>query len=191
MTRPGEGSLAAAEEHGPKALVGNAVKAEEAGFDFVASSDHFHPWLDSQGHAPFAWSVLGAVAARTSRIGIATGVTCPILRYHSAIVAQAAATVALLSDGRVTLQLGAGERLNEHIVGMGWPAVSTRHAMLREAIEIIPNMAEIVGYGPTSPSSASAPTRTPSCASGPTSSSPGCATCRRQRWQRNHSGVMQ
>lgn len=125
------------EEHGPNALVENAVRAEEAGFDFVASSDHFHPWLDSQGHAPFAWSVLAAVAARTARIGIATGVTCPMIRYHPAIIAQAAATTALLSDGRFTLQLGSGERLNEHVVGRGWPSVSTRHAMLREAIEII------------------------------------------------------
>ena len=91
------------EEHGPKALVENAVRAEAAGFDFAAASDHFHPWLKAQGHAPFAWSVLGAVAQATSTIDLATGLTCPILRYHPAIVAQAAATIAVLSDNRFTL----------------------------------------------------------------------------------------
>ena len=96
------------EEHGPKALVANAVRAERAGFDFVSISDHFHPWLDAQGHAPFAWSVLGAIAPATAKIGIATGLTCPILRYHPAIVAQAAATIAVMSDGRFTLSVGAG-----------------------------------------------------------------------------------
>ena len=125
------------EEHGPADLVRNARRAEEAGFDFVAISDHFHPWLDSQGHSSFAWSVLGAVAATTERIGIATGVTCPILRYHPAIVAQAAATIALLCDGRFTLQIGAGERLNEHVVGRGWPPADVRHEMLEEAVDII------------------------------------------------------
>ena len=125
------------EEHGPSELVRNAQRAEEAGFDFVAISDHFHPWLDSQGHSPFAWSVLGAVAATTSRVGIATGVTCPILRYHPAIVAQAAATTAIMSDGRFTLQVGAGERLNEHVVGKGWPATDLRHEMLEEAVDIM------------------------------------------------------
>jgi G6PDH family F420-dependent oxidoreductase len=126
-----------AEEHGPGALVANARRAEELGFDFVAISDHYHPWLDSQRHASFAWSVLGGVAATTERIGIATGVTCPFLRYHPAIVAQAAATVGVLSGGRFTLQLGSGERLNEHVVGRGWPPVSVRHEMLSEAIDII------------------------------------------------------
>jgi G6PDH family F420-dependent oxidoreductase len=124
------------EEHGPAALVANAVLAEQAGFDFVSSSDHFHPWLDEQGHAPFAWSVLGAVAQATARIGITTGLTCPIIRYHPAIIAQAAATVALLSDGRFSLAVGAGERLNEHVTGARWPAVPERHAMLGEAIAI-------------------------------------------------------
>jgi G6PDH family F420-dependent oxidoreductase len=127
----------AAEAFGPGDLVRQAVAAERAGFDFVEISDHFHPWLDVQGHSPFAWSVLSAIAAETDRIGLATGVTCPTVRYHPAIIAQAAATVQLLSDGRFTLGIGAGERLNEHVVGRGFPAVRTRHAMLREALEII------------------------------------------------------
>lgn len=124
------------EEHGPKALVENAALAEKAGFDFVSISDHYHPWLQAQGHAPFAWSVLGAIAHATSRIGIATGLTCPILRYHPAIIAQAAATVAVMSDGRFTLAVGAGERLNEHVTGARWPSIPERHAMLGEAIDI-------------------------------------------------------
>ncbi|MFF1459606.1 TIGR03557 family F420-dependent LLM class oxidoreductase [Streptomyces sp. NPDC058330] len=128
----------AAEAFGPGELVRQAVLAERAGFDFVEISDHYHPWLDNQGHSPFAWTVLGSIAARTERIGLATGVTCPTVRYHPAIIAQAAATLALLSDGRFTLGLGSGERLNEHVVGRGFPdAVSTRQDMLREALEII------------------------------------------------------
>lgn len=125
------------EGNGPKDLVKQAVLAEEAGFDFLVISDHYHPWLTSQTHAGFAWSILGAVARATERIQLATMVTCPIMRYHPAIIAQAAATVGVLSDGRFTLGLGAGERLNEHIVGRGWPSVHVRHAMLREAITII------------------------------------------------------
>jgi len=124
------------EEHGPAALVENARRAEAAGFDFVSISDHFHPWLESQGHAPFAWSVLGAIAQATSRIGIATGLTCPIIRYHPAIIAQAAATIAVLSENRFTLAVGAGERLNEHVTGARWPSVPERHDMLGEAIDI-------------------------------------------------------
>ena len=125
------------EEHGPAELVRNARKAEQAGFDFAAISDHYFPWLPEQGHAPFAWSVLGAVAQATQRLGLMTAVTCPIMRYHPAIVAQAAATVALLARGRFTLGLGAGERLNEHVVGHGWPGVAERHERLAEALEII------------------------------------------------------
>jgi G6PDH family F420-dependent oxidoreductase len=125
------------EEHGPRELVANAQRAEEEGFDFTLISDHYHPWLESQGHASFAWSVLGAIAAGTRRIEIGTGLTCPIMRYHPAIVAQAAATVAVLSGGRLTLQVGAGERLNEHVVGEGWPGTPVRHAMLGEAVDII------------------------------------------------------
>ncbi|MBB6439491.1 TIGR03557 family F420-dependent LLM class oxidoreductase [Streptomyces candidus] len=127
-----------AESFGPAELVRQAVLAEEAGFDFVEISDHYHPWLDSQGHSPFAWTVLGGIAAKTSRIGLATGVTCPTVRYHPAIIAQAAATLALMSEGRFVLGLGSGERLNEHVVGHGFPdTVRTRHEMLREALEII------------------------------------------------------
>jgi G6PDH family F420-dependent oxidoreductase len=127
----------ASEAFGPKELVRQAVRAEQAGFDFVEMSDHFHPWLDTQGHSSFTWSVLGTIAAKTQHLELATGVTCPTVRYHPAIIAQAAATLALLSDGRFTLGVGAGERLNEHIVGRGFPGVRKRHAMLREALEII------------------------------------------------------
>ncbi|MFY1594263.1 TIGR03557 family F420-dependent LLM class oxidoreductase [Micromonospora sp. WMMD737] len=127
----------ASEGHGPQEIIRQAIRAEEAGFDFVEMSDHFHPWLDTQGHSSFTWSVLGAVAAKTERIGLATGVTCPTVRYHPAIIAQAAATLALISDGRFTLGVGAGERLNEHVVGQGFPSVRGRHERLREALEII------------------------------------------------------
>ena len=126
-----------AEGFGPKELVRQAVRAEEVGFDFVEISDHFHPWLYDHGHSPFAWSVLASIAASTERLELATGVTCPSIRYHPAIVAQAAATVALLSDGRFTLGVGSGEQLNEHVVGRGWPSVAERHEVFREALEII------------------------------------------------------
>lgn len=125
------------EQAGPKQLVEDLVHAEQAGFEFSVISDHYFPWLDSQGHAPYAWSVLGAAAHATERIGLMTYVTCPTRRYHPAVVAQKAATVALLSDGRFTLGLGAGENLNEHVVGGGWPPVNTRHEMLDEAVQII------------------------------------------------------
>jgi G6PDH family F420-dependent oxidoreductase len=125
------------EEHGPNALVRNAERAEAAGFDFAAISDHFFPWIEEEGHSPFAWSVLGALAKATQRIGLVSAVTCPIMRYHPAIVAQAAATVALLSDGRFTLGLGSGERLNEHIIGEGWPGLRERQERLSEALDII------------------------------------------------------
>jgi len=100
-------------------------------------SDHFHPWLEAQGHSGFTWNLLSAIAAKTDRIALATGVTCPSVRYHPAIIAQAAATLSIISDGRFTLGVGAGERLNEHIVGQGFPAVGERHERLREALEII------------------------------------------------------
>ena len=125
------------EQSGPKQLVGYGVDAERLGFDFLVSSDHAFPWLDEQGHAPYAWTLLGAVAQATSRVGLMTYVTCPTVRYHPAIVAQKAATVGVLSDGRFTLGLGAGENLNEHVVGERWPAVGERHDMLEEAVEII------------------------------------------------------
>src|SRR4051812_43067537 len=125
------------EEHGPADLVRNAQRAEQAGFDFAAISDHFFPWVEEQGHSPFAWSVLGALANSTRRIGLMTAVTCPIMRYHPAIIAQGTATVGVLSDNRFTLGLGAGERLNEHIVGEGWPGRGERHQRLSEAADII------------------------------------------------------
>jgi G6PDH family F420-dependent oxidoreductase len=125
------------EQSGPTSLVANAAAAEAAGFEFEVISDHYFPWLDSQGHAPNAWAVLGAVAQATERVELMTYVTCPTVRYHPTVVAQQAATVGLLSDGRFTLGLGAGENLNEHVVGRGWPPVNVRHEMLAEAIEII------------------------------------------------------
>jgi len=125
------------EEHGPADLVHNLVRAEQAGFDLAAISDHFFPWVEEQGHAPFAWAVLGALAQASTRIGLMTAVTCPIMRYHPAIIAQGAATLAVLSGDRFTLGLGAGERLNEHIVGEGWPGIGERHERLSEALDII------------------------------------------------------
>jgi G6PDH family F420-dependent oxidoreductase len=126
------------EQRGPRELVSDAVAAEEAGFDFEVISDHYFPWLDAQGHAPNAWAVLGAVATATRRVPLMTYVTCPIVRYHPAVVAQQAATVALLAgEGRFVLGLGAGENLNEHVVARGWPPVNVRHEMLGEAVEII------------------------------------------------------
>ncbi|MGP3769235.1 LLM class F420-dependent oxidoreductase [Streptomyces sp. SDT5-1] len=125
------------EQAGPRELVGHAVGAEETGFDFSVTSDHYFPWLRSQGHSPYAWSVLGAVAQATSRLPLMTYVTCPTFRYHPAVVAQKAATMQLLSEGRFRLGLGSGENLNEHVVGRGWPAVDVRHEMLEEAVTII------------------------------------------------------
>jgi len=125
------------EQSGPKDLVRHAVAAERAGFDLAVSSDHYFPWLSAQGHAPYAWSVLGAVAHATTEIELMTYVTCPTMRYHPAVVAQKSATLQLLADGRFTLGLGAGENLNEHVVGGGWPGVDTRQAMLAEAVDII------------------------------------------------------
>jgi G6PDH family F420-dependent oxidoreductase len=126
------------EQRGPRELVADAVAAEQAGFDFEVISDHYFPWLDAQGHAPNAWAVLGAVATATQRVPLMTYVTAPILRYHPAVVAQQAATVALLAgDDRFVLGLGAGENLNEHVVGRGWPPANVRHEMLGEAVDII------------------------------------------------------
>ncbi|MCU1425443.1 MAG: class F420-dependent oxidoreductase [Microbacteriaceae bacterium] len=125
------------EQSGPKDLVRYAVAAERVGFDFEVSSDHYSPWLTSQGHASYAWSVLGAVAQATERVDLATYVTCPTMRYHPAVVAQKAATMQLLSDGRFMLGLGSGENLNEHIIGEGWPPIAQRQDMLEEAVQII------------------------------------------------------
>ncbi|BBY26354.1 LLM class F420-dependent oxidoreductase [Mycolicibacterium sediminis] len=125
------------EQSGPKQLVEYAVSAERVGFDFEVSSDHFSPWLSSQGHAPNAWTMLGAVAHATNTVELFTYVTCPTMRYHPAIVAQQAATLQILADGRFTLGVGSGENLNEHVVGKGWPTVARRLDMLQEAIHVI------------------------------------------------------
>lgn len=125
------------EQSGPADLVRDAVLAEDAGFDFEVISDHFFPWLDSQGHSPNAWPILGAVAHATRRVEFMTYVTSPIGRYHPAVIAQQAATVALLSEGRFSLGLGAGENLNEHVIGAGWPGANVRHERLAEAVQII------------------------------------------------------
>ncbi len=124
------------EQSGPTQLVDYAVRAEQVGFDFAVCSDHYYPWLPEQGHAPNAWAVLGAVAYATHTMDLMSFVTCPIRRYHPAVVAQQAATVGVMSQGRFTLGMGAGENLNEHVVG-AWPQVGQRHAMLAEALEII------------------------------------------------------
>jgi G6PDH family F420-dependent oxidoreductase len=125
------------EQSPPDQLVRDVVAAEQAGFDFSVTSDHYQPWLSEQGHSGYAWAILGAAAQATERIGLMTYVTCPILRYHPAVVAQKAATVQILSGNRFRLGLGAGENLNEHVVGKRWPAVGARHEMLGEAIEVI------------------------------------------------------
>jgi G6PDH family F420-dependent oxidoreductase len=134
------------EQAGPKELVSHVVGAEEVGFDFAVSSDHFFPWLDSMGHAPNAWVTLGAAAQATSRIDLMTYVTCPIMRYRPAVVAQQAATLQILADGRFTLGLGAGENLNEHVIGEGWPPVAVRHEMFAEAVQLIKELLAGDGY---------------------------------------------
>ncbi|HVD26019.1 MAG TPA: TIGR03557 family F420-dependent LLM class oxidoreductase [Gaiellaceae bacterium] len=131
------GYALSSEEHGPKQLVGFARQAEETGLEFAMISDHFHPWTDAQGQSPFVWSVIGGIARETSRLRLGTAVTCPTIRTHPAIVAHAAATSGVLTDGRFFLGVGAGENLNEHVVGEGWPAPDERLAMLEEAIEVM------------------------------------------------------
>ena len=134
------GYTLSSEEHGPLSLVDNARLAEDAGFDFVSVSDHFHPWVGAQGHSPAVWPVLGAVAASTRRIQVAVGVTCPIIRIHPAVIAHQAATASLLLGDRFTLGVGSGEALNEHILGHRWPSPPVRLAMLEEAVAIIRNL---------------------------------------------------
>ena len=131
------GYALSSEEHPPADLVSQARRAEEAGFGFALVSDHFHPWIDRQGQSPFVWSVLGAIAEATDRIELGTGVTCPTMRIHPAIVAQAAATTAALMPGRFFLGVGTGENLNEHVLGMRWPSADIRREMLEEALEVI------------------------------------------------------
>ena len=131
------GYALSSEEHPTAGLVRNASQAEEAGFDFALISDHYHPWVDAQGHSPFVWTVLGGIARETRRLEVGTGVTCPMIRIHPAIIAQAAATTADLFDGRFFLGLGTGENLNEHILGDHWPPYDERREMLIESIEIM------------------------------------------------------
>ena len=126
------------EEHEPADLIANARRAEEAGFSFAMISDHFHPWGDAQGHSPFVWTVIGGIGATTERIRLGTGVTCPMIRTHPAIVAHAAATsAALLGGDRFFLGVGTGENLNEHVTGARWPAPDERLELLEEAIEVM------------------------------------------------------
>ena len=125
------------EEHAAKDLVEHAQLAEKAGFTIGMISDHYHPWTDSQGHSPFVWSVLGAIASTTSSIKMITGVTCPTIRIHPAIIAQSAATIATMMPGRFCLGVGSGEKLNEHILGDRWPETDVRLEMLDEAVEVI------------------------------------------------------
>jgi coenzyme F420-dependent glucose-6-phosphate dehydrogenase len=131
------GYALSSEEHTPDGLVANARAAERAGFGFALISDHYHPWVDAQGHSAFVWSVIGAISQATERLRIGTGVTCPMIRIHPAIVAQAAATCACLLPGRFFLGVGTGENLNEHILGAKWPAPDERLEMLEEAVEVM------------------------------------------------------
>jgi coenzyme F420-dependent glucose-6-phosphate dehydrogenase len=131
------GYTLSSEELGPRELVRNARRAEEVGFDFASISDHFHPWVDRQGNSPFVWAVLGGIAEATERLLVGTGVTCPTVRIHPAIIAQAAATAAAMLPRRFFLGVGSGENLNEHILGDRWPEVDVRQEMLEEAVEVI------------------------------------------------------
>jgi coenzyme F420-dependent glucose-6-phosphate dehydrogenase len=131
------GLALSSEEHPPNDLVDLARRAEETGFTFALVSDHFHPWTDAQGQSPFVWSVIGGIARETERLRLGTGVTCPTIRIHPAIVAHAAATCAAMMPGRFFLGVGSGENLNEHILGEHWPAPDERVEMLEEAIEVM------------------------------------------------------
>src|SRR5918994_1678983 len=128
---PQLGYALSSEEHGPLELVRNAARAEQAGFEFALISDHFHPWTARQGESPFVWSVIGGIAQATERLRLGTGVTCPTIRTHPAIVAHASATAAVMMEGRFFLGVGSGENLNEHILADRWPT----------ALEWFPNIA--------------------------------------------------
>ena len=131
------GYAMSSEEHRPNDLVRHARQAEEAGFTFALISDHYHPWVERQGQSPFVWGVIGGIAQATERLRLGTGVTCPTIRIHPAIIAQAAATAASMMPGRFFLGVGTGENLNEHILGDRWPAHDLRLEMLEEAIAVI------------------------------------------------------
>ena len=134
---PELGYALSSEEHPPNDLVAFARRAEEVGFTYALISDHYHPWTDAQGHSPFVWATIGGIATATERLRLGTGVTCPTIRTHPAIIAHAAATVAAMMPGRFFLGLGTGENLNEHILGDRWPGGDVRLEMLEEAIEVI------------------------------------------------------
>jgi G6PDH family F420-dependent oxidoreductase len=121
----------------PDEVVDRARRAEEAGFDYVTVSDHFHPWVEAQGESPFVWTTLGGIARETESLEVGTAVTCPILRIHPVNVAQAAATTAAAFDGRFFLGVGTGENLNEHVVGRHWPDHGVRLEMLEEAVDVM------------------------------------------------------
>ncbi|HEY7062365.1 MAG TPA: TIGR03557 family F420-dependent LLM class oxidoreductase [Chloroflexota bacterium] len=131
------GYALSSEEHGPSELVHLTRRAEDVGFSFALISDHCHPWIDRQGHSPFAWSVLGGVAEATDRLHVGTGVTCPTMRYHPAMLAQMAATIGGMMPGRFFLGVGTGENLNEHILGVRWPSAPERREMLEEAVAVL------------------------------------------------------
>jgi len=131
------GLTLSSEEHDPRRLLDIATLAEGHGFDFVSISDHYHPWIAEQGHSPFVWSVLGALAERTSTLAVAVGVTCPTVRIHPAILAQATATTSRLLGARFTWGVGSGEALNEHVLGDRWPPAGRRLEMLEEAIAVV------------------------------------------------------
>src|SRR3954449_2602253 len=130
------GYFLSCEENDPRSLIRQAKQAEEAGFHALWISDHYHPWNDAQGHSAFVWSMIGALSEATS-LGVTTGVTCPTLRIHPAIIAQAAATSAVLHEGRFNLGVGSGEALNEHILGEHWPEADVRLEMLEEAVDVM------------------------------------------------------
>jgi coenzyme F420-dependent glucose-6-phosphate dehydrogenase len=143
------GYALSSEEHDANELVEAARRAEATGFDFALISDHYHPWIDRQGQSPFVWSVIGAIAKGTDRLRLATSVTCPTVRIHPAVIAQAAATSASMMPGRFVLGVGSGENLNEHILGDPWPQADVRLRMLGEAIEIIRRLwtGELISFG--------------------------------------------
>jgi G6PDH family F420-dependent oxidoreductase len=131
------GYFLSCEEWAPADLIAQAVQARQAGFEDLWISDHYHPWNDQQGHSPFVWSLIGAISQAAPGMGITTAVTCPTVRIHPAVIAQAAATSAVMLDGRFRLGVGSGEALNEHILGDRWPEADVRLEMLEEAVEVI------------------------------------------------------
>ena len=145
------GYFLACEEFGPNELVAQARLARAAGLDRLWISDHYHPWNDEQGHSPFVWSVIGAIAGAVPGMHVTTAVTCPTVRIHPAVIAQAAATSAVQLDGRFALGVGSGEALNEHIFGDAWPEADVRLEMLEEAIEVMRGLwagGQFSHYGP-------------------------------------------